>query len=317
LKLLKIWKTLLFYSGIFYYFISFMDLNPFIANGLTFAFEKSTASGIAICVALFVLSSFSWTVMITKFLMVRRVKRQNAEFIESFQAYHDPLQLWQNNEASSDVPIADLYRAGSREMLHHLTGNPAKQEKQFTVDLELAGKLKPSQMNPVECAMEQSIGKNIGRMESQMGLLATAVSGAPFLGLLGTVWGVMDTFSGVASAAGAASMKTMAPGVSAALLTTVIALLVAIPAMFGYNYLVNTIKGLIADLDNFRNELHAAFERWYVDHGRIASTPTVTGRRLSASDLVNGTLPENDTQPGHRIVKKAPVPEDEHIGLEA
>ncbi|MCP4847598.1 MAG: MotA/TolQ/ExbB proton channel family protein [Verrucomicrobiaceae bacterium] len=299
------------------YYTSAMDLNPFIANGLSFAFEQSSTSGIAICVALFVLSSFSWTVMITKFLMVRRVKRQNAAFIESFQQHHDPLALWQNNAASGDVPVADLYRSGSREILHHLTGNPAKEEEHFTADLELAGKIKPSQMNPVECAMEQSVSKNIGRMESQMGLLATAVSGAPFLGLLGTVWGVMDTFSGVATASGAASMKTMAPGVSAALLTTVIALLVAIPAMFGYNYLVNTIKSLVADLDNFRNELHAAFERWYVDHGRIASTPTVTGRRLSASDLVNGTLPENDNQPGHRIVKRAPVTDDEHIGLEA
>jgi biopolymer transport protein ExbB/TolQ len=299
------------------HYISFLDLNPFIANGLSFAFEKASASGIAICVILFVLSSFSWTVMITKFLMVRRVRRQNAEFLEAFQKHHDPLELWQSKEAAIDVPLADLYRAGSREMLHHLTGNPAKHDEQFTADLELNGKLKPSQMNPIECAMEQSIGKNMGRMESQMGLLATAVSGAPFLGLLGTVWGVMDTFSGVASAAGAASMKTMAPGVSAALLTTVIALLVAIPAMFGYNYLVNSIKGLIADLDNFRNELHAAFERWYVDHGRIASTPAVTGRRLSAADLVNGTLPENDNQPGHRIVRRTPVTEDEYLGLEA
>ena len=298
-------------------YTSFIEFNPFIANGLTFAFEKSTASGIAICVALFVLSSFSWAVMITKFLMVRRVKRQSTEFIEAFHRHHDPLQLWQSNEAASDVPIAHLYRAGAREMLHHLTGNPEKQEDQFAANLEITGKLKPSQMNPIECAMDQSIGKNMGRMESQMGFLATAVSGAPFLGLLGTVWGVMDTFSGVATAAGAASMKTMAPGVSAALLTTVIALLVAIPAMFGYNYLVNSIKGLIANLDNFRNELHTAFERWYVDHGRIASTPTVTGRRLSASDLVNGTLPVNNPQPGHRIVKREPITADEHLGLEA
>ena len=298
-------------------YISFMDFNPFIANGLSFAFEKASASGIAICVALFVLSSFSWTVMITKFLMVRRVKRQNAEFLAAFQQHHDPLELWQSKEAAGDVPLAQLYRAGSREMLHHLTGNPTQQDEHFTTDLEFAGKLKPSQMNPVDCAMEQSIGKNIGRMESQMGLLATAVSGAPFLGLLGTVWGVMDTFSGVASAAGAASMKTMAPGVSAALLTTVIALLVAIPAMFGYNYLVNSIKSLIAELDNFRNELQASFERWYVDHGRLASTPAVTGRRLSASDLVNGTLPETDNQPGHRIVRRNPVPEEEQVGLEA
>jgi hypothetical protein len=157
-------------------------------------------------------------------------------------------------------------------------------------------------MDPVECAMESSIGRNVNRLESGMGVLATAVSGAPFLGLLGTVWGVMDTFSGVAAAEGAASLKTMAPGVSSALLTTVVALLVAIPAMFGYNYLVNRIKGLISELDTFRNELRAGFERWYVEHGRPLSAPVVAGRRLTATDLIIGS--DEPDEPSHRVIKR-------------
>ena len=136
-----------------------------------------------------------------------------------------------------------------------------------------------------------------------MGVLATAVSGAPFLGLLGTVWGVMDTFSGVAAAEGAASLKTMAPGVSAALLTTVVALLVAIPAMFGYNYLVNRIRALVGQIDSFRNELRTAFERWYVDHGRPLSSPITIGRRLTANELVTGNVGEA-APPSHRVVRR-------------
>jgi hypothetical protein len=158
-------------------------------------------------------------------------------------------------------------------------------------------------MDPVECAMESSIGRQVNRLESGMGVLATAVSGAPFLGLLGTVWGVMDTFSGVAAAEGAASLKTMAPGVSSALLTTVVALLVAIPAMFGYNYLVNRIRSLISELDTFRNELRAAMERWYVEHGRPIAAPIVAGRRLTATELVSGR-DGADSEPSHRVVRR-------------
>jgi biopolymer transport protein ExbB/TolQ len=92
------------------------------------------------------------------------------------------------------------------------------------------------------------------------------VSGAPFLGLLGTVWGVMDTFTGVAEA-GSANLTAMAPGVSGALITTVTALCVAIPAMFGYNFLVTSIRGMIVEMDNFAAELASKFEHKYVEHG--------------------------------------------------
>jgi biopolymer transport protein TolQ len=94
-------------------------------------------------------------------------------------------------------------------------------------------------------------------------LLAIAVSGAPFLGLLGTVWGVMSTFSGIAMQ-GQANLLAMAPGVSAALVTTVAGLLVAIPSMFGYNYLVHTLRVLTVELDNFAQELTSRMEIEYL-----------------------------------------------------
>ena len=125
-------------------------------------------------------------------------------------------------------------------------------------------------MRVVTTAMERAVGETALRMESQMILLATAVSGAPFLGLLGTVWGVMETFGDVA-AAGSANLAAMAPGVSSALVTTVTGLLVAIPAMFGYNYLVTTLRGMVVELDNFAAELASEFEHKYVDHGERAT----------------------------------------------
>lgn len=98
-------------------------------------------------------------------------------------------------------------------------------------------------------------------------ILATAVSGGPFLGLLGTVWGVMDAFTDIAMA-GKASLAAMAPGVSGSLITTVTGLLVAIPAMFAYNYLVVTQRGLTVGLDNFATELASAFRHRFAERSR-------------------------------------------------
>ena len=188
--------------------------------------------------------------------------------------------------------------------------------------------------------MDRAVAGATGRLESQMTVLATAVSGAPFLGLLGTVWGVMDTFSGVASSAGVASLKTMAPGVSAALVTTVVALLVAIPAMFGYNYLVNRIRSMIMGLDNYAAELRLDFERWYVDHAvenrgvapveaPVASEPAAAEAvavmkkpRMNVKVLaaVGGSELEPVAQaaPSHRIVKREePVLVDGEFALES
>src|SRR2546421_12913481 len=113
--------------------------------------------------------------------------------------------------------------------------------------------------------MGRAVGETALGLESQMILLASAVSGSPFLGLLGTVWGVMDAFTGVAEA-GSPNLASMAPGVSGALITTVTALCVAIPAMFGYNFLVTSIRASVVEMDNFAAELGSEFEHKYVDH---------------------------------------------------
>jgi len=149
-------------------------------------------------------------------------------------------------------------------MTFHLLGSPEVDDT-FRARLGIADKISPAQMGAVNAAMERAVGETALGLESQMILLATAVSGSPFLGLLGTVWGVMDAFTGVA-VAGSPSLVSMAPGVSGALITTVTALCVAIPAMFGYNFLVTSIRGVIVEMDNFAAELASEFEHKYVDH---------------------------------------------------
>jgi biopolymer transport protein ExbB/TolQ len=235
------------------------------SGGLIYAFTNATFEGKLVLLALFVASIFSWSVMVTKMRVVRLSRKKNEQFLQRFRSERQPLRIYESKVRFDGSPLYAIYRAGCRELTFHLMG-ASEVDDTFWARLEIAERITPAQMRVVTTAMERAVGESALRLEAQMILLATAVSGAPFLGLLGTVWGVMDTFSGVAIA-GSANLAAMAPGVSGALITTVTGLLVAIPAMFGYNFLVTSIRTLIVQNDNFAAELASEFEHKYVNHG--------------------------------------------------
>src|ERR1700676_5093553 len=235
------------------------------AGGLLFAFEHATVARKLVLAPLAIGSIFSWSIMITKLRVIQFARKQNARFLAAFRHDRQPLRLFEKNARFPGSPVFNVYRAGCQEMTFHLLGSPEVDDT-FRARLDIADKISPAQMGAVNAAMERAVGETALELESQMILLATAVSGAPFLGLLGTVWGVMDAFSGVPMA-GAPNLASMAPGVSGALITTVTALCVAIPAMFGYNFLVTSIRGMIVEMDNFAAELASEFEHKFVEHG--------------------------------------------------
>jgi biopolymer transport protein ExbB/TolQ len=241
------------------------SVNLFADIGIVYAFWHSNLAGKAVIACLMVGSIFSWSVMVSKLYMVHRAKRETRFFLKRFRAARKPLAIYQNREPYPDSPTYAVYLAGCRELTFHLLGT-TEIDDTFSQRLAEADRISPVAMNAVRSALEREVGVQALAMEDRMTVLATAVSGAPFLGLLGTVWGVMDTFSAIA-ASNNASLTTMAPGVSGALITTVTGLLVAIPAMFGYNFLVVTIRGMTVELDNFAGELAASFDHRYLDTG--------------------------------------------------
>ncbi len=253
-------------------------------GGLLFAFDHATIAGKIVLTLLAVVSIFSWSIMITKLRVIRFARRQNARFLAAFHKDRQPLRLFEKNARFPGAPVFNVYRAGCEEMTFHLLGS-AEVDDTFRARLEIADKISPAQMGAVNAAMERAVGETALSLESQMILLATAVSGSPFLGLLGTVWGVMDAFAGVAEA-GSPNLVAMAPGVSGALITTVVALCVAIPAMFGYNFLVTSIRGIIVEMDNFAAELASEFEHKYVDHGSRESPQIIMSSEVSIPDSV-------------------------------
>src|ERR1700736_6599959 len=242
----------------------FISTNLLAAGGLLFAFEHATTAGKCVLLLLAVTSIFSWSIMITKLRVIQFARKQNARFLAAFHQDRQPLRLFEKNARFPGSPVFSVYCAGCEEMTFHLLGS-AEVDETFRARLGTSDKISAAQMGAVTAAMERAVGETALDLESQMILLATAVSGSPFLGLLGTVWGVMDTFTDVA-VAGSPNLTTMAPGISGALITTMTALCVAIPAMFGYNFLVTSIRGMIVEMDNFAAELASEFEHKYVDH---------------------------------------------------
>jgi len=242
-------------------------VNFFAEVGIVYAFWHSNYAGKAVIALLMFGSIFSWSVMVSKIVMIRKAKTDTRRFLKRFRTARKPLAIYQAREIYPDSPSYAVYLAGCKELTFHLLGT-TEIDDTFSSRVAEADRISNVAMSAVRSALEREVGEQALRMEDRMTVLATAVSGAPFLGLLGTVWGVMDTFSAIA-AEHSASLTTMAPGVSGALITTVTGLLVAIPAMFGYNFLVVTIRGMTVELDNFAGELAAAFDHRYLDTGRV------------------------------------------------
>jgi len=222
---------------------------------LLYVWEQATPEAKLIIVCLILFSITAWTVMIGKAVQMRRAKKLNQFFNSEFRTQKNVLDVFDRRVQADGCPMFMVYQAGSLELDARLKNSDGNGRSQF---VSLKG------MEHVKRSLENTVAQESLKLESGLILLAIAVSGAPFLGLLGTVWGVMSTFGHIAQQ-GSATMAAMAPGVAAALITTVAGLLVAIPSMFGYNWLVHNLRVLTVELDNFAQELVSKMETEYLE----------------------------------------------------
>ncbi|MEI7730814.1 MAG: MotA/TolQ/ExbB proton channel family protein [Verrucomicrobiota bacterium] len=222
---------------------------------LTFIWRQATPEAKGIILLLLLFSVIAWSVMVAKALQIRRARKLNTHFADGFNGQSAVMEMHERRISIEGCPMFAIYQAGCSSLKTRLkagsSGEAARQWVSF------------KGMELVKRAVENTVAMESLKLESGLIILAIAVSGAPFLGLLGTVWGVMSTFSGIAMK-GEASLATMAPGVSAALVTTVAGLLVAIPSMFGYNYLVHQLRATTVELDIFAQELVSKLENEYL-----------------------------------------------------
>ena len=222
---------------------------------LLYVWGKATPEAKVIIVFLMAFSIMAWSVMISKALQMRRAKKLNLYFTSEYRSQKNVLDVFDRRVQAEGCPMFVVYQVGSVELDARLKNSDGSGRKRF---VSMKG------MEHVKRSLENSVAQESLKLESGLILLAIAVSGGPFLGLLGTVWGVMSTFGHVAQA-GSADLVTMAPGVAAALITTVAGLLVAIPSMFGYNWLVHNLRVLTVELDNFAQDLISKMETEYLE----------------------------------------------------
>ena len=201
---------------------------------LLYIWDQATFEAKVIIIFLMFFSITAWSVMAYKAVQMRRAKKLNQYFTTEFKTQKAVLDLFDRRIQAEGCPLFAVYQAGSVELDARLKSAAGEARKKH---------VSIKSMEHVKRLMENTVAQESLKLESGLIILAIAVSGGPFLGLLGTVWGVMQTFAGIAQT-GSATMAAMAPGVAAALVTTVAGLLVAIPSMFGYNWLVHNLRVL-------------------------------------------------------------------------
>jgi len=231
---------------------------------LLFAFRHSNfVSGKLFVFLLFLVSVYAWAIMAIKFIELRQAKSASRQFLASFRKEPHPLGLFLKRLRFPDTPLFKIYESACLTVGVELEARGSAPDELFVRGLDRQVRLNPYQLTAVRNAAERTIADQALVLESKMGFLATAASAAPLLGLLGTVWGVMDTFSSMA-VNGAASIAAVAPGISGALMTTGAALVVAIPSAVGYNYLANEVRSMAVRMDNFADELLANVQRQFL-----------------------------------------------------
>lgn len=191
-------------------------------------------------------SLFSWALIFQKSRMLSRMNSQTALFLRIFRSNRilpDPRQM-----GGGGSPLEPVYSAGFREIESQVrTGNPT-------------GKV--TSLSSVTVAMQLAASDEVRKAEKYMPWLATTGSVTPFIGLFGTVWGVMDAFTGL-GAAGSASLRAVAPGIAEALITTAAGLFTAVPAVIAYNHFLHDIRDLGSRMDGFAMEVTALVEKLY------------------------------------------------------
>jgi biopolymer transport protein TolQ len=205
--------------------------------------ETVTHSGpisFAALLVLVVFSVLSWAIIVHKWWFLRRASRESERFLNAFWEAKRLDQMYQQSDVYKGSPIAQVFRAGYIEL--------ARLKKRSGDEETLGGGIEN-----VERALRRSQNSEITALESLTSFLATVGSTAPFIGLFGTVWGIMKAFQDIGRM-GSANLATVAPGISEALIATAAGLAAAIPAVIAYNFFLSRIRVLTSEMESFASD---------------------------------------------------------------
>jgi len=201
-------------------------------------------------------SAGSWGVTFHKLGQLRRARKQSERFVEIFWESKSLTQIHTASLEFKQSPVAQVFRSGYQELLR-LTRAKRQEKGEGESDIELGGAAN------VERALRRATNQEVTKLERALTFLATTAATAPFIGLFGTVWGIMDAFRGL-STAQTSSIQAVAPGIAEALVATAVGLAAAIPAVVAYNYFSREVRVLHADMENFSAEFLNIAERHFL-----------------------------------------------------
>ncbi len=241
-----------------------MDCFCFLAamtSGPLKAFMDSDFCGQLIVLVQIGMSVISWGVMVGKSLHLRDLRRRSARFVDDFVRQDDPLRLYLQDYTFTETPMEKVYLQTSARFANLV---PKEQLLCLQQGVNTRISLNHARMELVETTCAHTTDEESVSLGHGMTMLAVVTSSAPLLGLFGTVWGVMLAFQAMASS-GSANIAELAPGISSALLTTVVGLVVAIPSTIAYNFLQSGIDAYVVQLEGFGEELMGKLSLNYAD----------------------------------------------------
>jgi biopolymer transport protein TolQ len=218
-----------------------------------------TGSGPVVQGVLYLLVLFSvlsWAVIFYKFRQIRLARRQSEQFIEIFWETKNLTAIHGATEQLQQSSVAQVFRAGYQELVR-LTRAKRQEVPGEALTTELSG------VGNVERAMKRATSQQLTYLERALTFLATTASATPFIGLFGTVWGIMNAFIGL-SPTHSSSIQAVAPGIAEALIATATGLAAAIPAVVAYNHFARQIRVLAVEMENFSSEFLNIAERHFL-----------------------------------------------------
>ena len=202
---------------------------------------------VLLCLLFF--SVFSWAIILAKRNTLKSASVQSKKFLKIFRKSKNLLEVNEASQKFKESHLAALFHAGFKELAY------LKKSSQRSC-------LTSENLESINRALIKASNKEVTRLEKMMSFLATTGSATPFIGLFGTVWGIMDSFQEIGIQK-SASLQTVAPGIAEALIATALGLFAAIPAVIAYNHFLHRIKEIISEMEDFSIEFISISERLY------------------------------------------------------
>jgi biopolymer transport protein TolQ len=205
---------------------------------------------------LVVFSISSWAIILIKYFYMRRAYRESSLFIDFFWKSRDLTDAFGKSKQLQGSPVARIFRVGYMELrkLSQPAPGAGNRDAGPSLSTRVVG------VANIKRALRRAINTEMTRMTKMIPFLATTGNTAPFIGLFGTVWGIMNSFHGIGQM-GSASLAVVAPGISEALVATAVGLAAAIPAVIAFNYYMNKIRTLETELHSFSADFLNIVER--------------------------------------------------------